>query len=111
MNPLLYLGFQSVDAGTISAKRTKLVQAGLAAFLAGLLTLAGCGNDAESWSKIGAATYRGPATSTGNSARAAGRAPAVSQNAAAGKSKKALTAPVEPSAIAAGAEAVGNACR
>jgi S1-C subfamily serine protease len=72
------------------------------------LALAACGSSAEDLSKIGAATYRGPATTPSSSTQASGQG---GQSAGAGKSKKkkALTKPVAPADLATGAEAVGSA--
>lgn len=108
MNPLLHMGFRRCGVGDANARQRGKACAGLAVVLASALALAGCGSSGDDLSKIGAATYRGP-VSAGKSAQTSGQAPAGSQTAQAGKSKKALTAPVEPSTLGAGAEAVGNA--
>lgn len=108
MKPLLHLGFRrSRDA---SERRKRRLHAQLIACLASLVALAGCGSSGDDLSKIGAATYRGPVASTGNTTQTSGQVRAGSQKAKVSKSsKKALTAPVEPSTLATGAEAVGNA--
>jgi S1-C subfamily serine protease len=104
----LHFGVLTSGIAESGAWRWEKACAGLAAVLVSALTLAGCGSSAEDLSKIGAATYRGPATTASSSAQVSGQG---GQSAAAGKSKKkkALTKPVAPADLASGAEAVGSA--
>jgi S1-C subfamily serine protease len=99
-------GAQSLVKGPNRTRRAMIVRERLVLLLTCLSLLAACGSSGDDLSKIGAATYRGPA----NTAQPPGQKPAGSRDAEATKSsKKGLAAPVEPSALASGAEAVGNA--